>query len=85
MTIDCHYEKSRPTETIPLFEGAAKDALKLFLLKSSGDTVEKASVPDFQIVFFSAQLPMSIRNLTAEHVNKLIKVKKGVLIPRIVI
>ena len=65
--------KSRPTETIPMFEGAAKDALKQFLLKQSEEAVTK-TIPDFQIIFQSAQLPQSLRNLTAEHVNKLVKV-----------
>jgi DNA replication licensing factor MCM5 len=56
-----------------MFEGAAKDALKQFLLKQSEEAVTK-TIPDFQIIFQSAQLPQSLRNLTAEHVNKLVKV-----------
>jgi hypothetical protein len=31
-------------------------------------------IPDFQVVLNSSQSPQSLRNLTAEHVNSLIKV-----------
>jgi DNA replicative helicase MCM subunit Mcm2 (Cdc46/Mcm family) len=31
-------------------------------------------VPDFQIVLRSSQFPQSLRSLTSEHVNKLVKV-----------
>lgn len=68
--------QSRPTEVIPLFEAAVKDALKQILSTSGAASVDMVSPPDFQIVFESAQSPHSLRNLTAEHVNTLVKVNK---------
>jgi hypothetical protein len=32
------------------------------------------TIPDFQVILNSSQSPQSLRNLTAEHVNSLIKV-----------
>lgn len=60
---------------IPFFEFAAKDALQNFLLPANnpGGRAPK-DIPDFQVILKSAQLPQSLRNLTAEHVNTLIKV-----------
>jgi DNA replicative helicase MCM subunit Mcm2 (Cdc46/Mcm family) len=56
------------------FEIAAKDALKLFLTSQGNTDISSSSIPDFQIVLRSSQIPLSLRNLTADHVNKLIKV-----------
>ena len=52
----------------------AKDALERFLTDESNALAQGPSSPDFQIVLKSEQLPESLRNLTADHVNKLIKV-----------
>ena len=57
-----------------MFEAAVKDALKLLLSTSGAAGVDHFSIPDFQIIFNSAQRPHSLRNLTAEHVNTLVKV-----------
>lgn len=60
---------------IPFFELAAKDALQNFLLPANSAAGRAPiDVPDFQVVFKSSQLPQSLRNLTAEHVNTMIKV-----------
>lgn len=60
---------------MPFFEMAAKDALQNFLLPAN-NTAGRASldIPDYQVILKSSQLPQSLRNLTAEHVNALIKV-----------
>lgn len=71
--------QNRPTEATPLFEAAAKDALKLLLSTASASSVDLSNIPDFQIVLQSAQRPHSLRNLTAEHVNTLVKVP-GIII-----
>jgi hypothetical protein len=55
-------------------ESGAKDALKQLLTSENQDALDQATVPDFQIIFRSNQLPQSLRSLTAEHVNSLIKV-----------
>eukprot|EP01038_Epipyxis_sp_PR26KG_P005704 gene5704-7872_t len=66
--------QSRPSEIMPYFEAGAKDALKLSLTQESEQQLAQPNIPDFQIIFKSAQLPQSLRDLTAAHVNKLIKV-----------
>lgn len=71
--------QSRPAEAIPLFEAAVKDALKLLLATSRAASIDATQIPDFQIVLQSAQSPHSLRNLTAEHVNTLVKVP-GIII-----
>jgi hypothetical protein len=60
---------------IPFFEMAAKDALQNFLLPANS-TAGRApiDIPDLQVILRSSQLSQSLRNLTAEHVNTLIKV-----------
>ena len=48
--------------------------MRLFLTVQGSRYLDDASVPDIQIILKSAQLPDSLRNLAADHVNKLIKV-----------
>ncbi len=69
--------QTRPEYILPFFEAGAKDALKLLLTESRSSELEAvtSSTPDFQIILKSSQFPHSLRNLTAEHVNKLVKVK----------
>jgi hypothetical protein len=38
------------------------------------DVLSNQSIPDFQIILQSGEIPQTLRNLTAEHVNQLIKV-----------
>jgi DNA replicative helicase MCM subunit Mcm2 (Cdc46/Mcm family) len=59
---------------LPYFESAAKDALKLCITRESEELLNQATIPDFQITLKSAQIPHSLRDLTAEHVNRLVKV-----------
>jgi len=68
--------QTNPGDFMPLFELAAKDALLKFLHNDQAQRVQESNIPDFQIILKSAQLPQSLRNLTAEHVNKLVKVNK---------
>ena len=67
--------QSKPAVFLEYFEKAAKDALKTFLTEKSvtGEN-SVGTIPDFQVILRSAQLSQSLRNLTAEHVNRLIKV-----------
>lgn len=55
-------------------ELGAKDALKQLLTSENQNALSQANVPDFQIILKSNQTPQSLRSLTAEHVNSLIKV-----------
>lgn len=66
--------QTQPESILKFFETGAKDALKLFLTEQSANLVNNNTIPDFQIILKSSQLTQSLRNLTAEHVNKLIKV-----------
>jgi DNA replication licensing factor MCM5 len=66
--------QSKPNEIMPFFETAAKDALKMSLTIEGEDLVSQSSIPDFQIILRSAEHAQSLRHLTAEHVNQLIKV-----------
>ena len=59
---------------MPYFESGAKDALRNILTTASAELVTAPNIPDFQIILLSSQLPQSLRNLTAAHVNTLIKV-----------
>jgi DNA replicative helicase MCM subunit Mcm2 (Cdc46/Mcm family) len=69
------YHKVQPNETIPLFESAAKDALKLLLTEQSAEMISQEAIPDFQVMMKSAELTQPLRGITAEHVHRLIKVK----------
>jgi DNA replication licensing factor MCM5 len=67
--------QTNPGNLLPFFEAGAKDALELLLVATNRDVLQQeGTFPDFQIILKSAQLTQSLRNLTAEHVNKLIKV-----------
>jgi len=61
------------------FELGAKDAAKMFLTTQNRDLLEQKDVPDFQVVLLSSQNPQSLRTLSAEHANSLIKVP-GIII-----
>lgn len=63
-----------PVEYHGLFEVSAKDALVMFLTRQGANNVINSDIPDFQIVLTSTQVPLSLRHLTADHVNKIIKV-----------
>lgn len=65
--------QSRPDQVMPYFEAAAKDALTIFLTDQSATDTE--AVPDFQVTLHSAQLTHSLRNLNADLVNRLVKVR----------
>lgn len=59
----------------------AKDALKLSLTTENQASLMQSNVPEFQIILKSNQNTQSLRNLTAEHVNSLIKVIKFIKVP----
>jgi len=61
--------QTKPSQYIEKFEDGAMDALKLLLHRGEID-----SIHPLQIILKSSQIPQSIRNLTAEHVNRLVKV-----------
>lgn len=64
---------------MPYFEAGAKDALKLSLTQENQEMLRQAENSDFQIVLKSNQNAVSLRHLTADHVNRLIKVP-GIII-----
>jgi DNA replication licensing factor MCM5 len=66
--------QTRPTEILPFFELGAKDALRVFLTQSGANQLDESTVPDFQVILTSAEKTQSLRTLTAEHVNRLLKV-----------
>eukprot|EP01036_Dinobryon_divergens_P033477 gene33477-43263_t len=66
--------QSKPNDILPYFEMAAKDALKMSLTVEGEDVLNNQNIPDFQIILQSGEVPQTLRNLTAEHVNQLIKV-----------
>lgn len=68
--------QTKPNETLPILESAAKESLAHLLTTQS--LKNEADIPDFQAILKSDQLPQSLRNLTAEHVNLLIKVRARV-------
>ena len=68
--------QDKPALFMEYFEKAAKDALRTFLTDKSATEANVGSIPDFQVILRSAQLSQSLRNLTAEHVNKLTKVRE---------
>lgn len=61
------------------FEVGAKDALKMSLISENRDLLDQKNIPDFQIILKSNQNTQSLRTLTAEHANNLIKVP-GIII-----
>lgn len=44
------------------------------MTQESEEMINQPTIPDFQVIFHSNQLCQSLRDLTAEHVSKLIKV-----------
>jgi DNA replication licensing factor MCM5 len=65
--------QNRPDEALSFFGAAAKEVLSDFVVKQSSTLIGHA--PDFQIILKSAQEePVSLRTLTANQVNHLIKV-----------
>ena len=66
--------QTRPGDILPFFEAAAKEALNSFLVTENQDLIKVQATGDFQIILTSSQTALSLRNLTANHVNKLIKV-----------
>ena len=60
----------RPTIYIPEFERAAKAALERVIV----ELPQGEELPNFQILYDSDQVPQQLRNINADHVNKLIKV-----------
>lgn len=71
--------QTRPNEVMTFFEAGAKDALKMSLTVENRDVLSQTIIPDFQIILRSNQNIQSIRTLTAEHANTLIKVP-GIII-----
>jgi DNA replication licensing factor MCM5 len=71
--------QTRPNEIMSFFEAGAKDALKMSLTVENREVLNQAAVADFQIVLRSNQNTQSLRTLTAEHANTLIKVP-GIII-----
>lgn len=63
-----------PGNLLPFFEAGAKDALEQLLVSENRNVLTAEGTSEFQIILKSSQLTQSLRNLTAEHVNKLIKV-----------
>lgn len=66
-----------PRKYLPLFEEGVKDALKKLLLNSTELEhlrSDDGELQNFQLICKSAQIPLSLRNLTSDHVYKLIKV-----------
>ena len=63
--------QTKPNEILPIVESAAKESLSNLLTTQN---LKDEVIPDFQAILKSDQLPQSLRNLTAEHVNLLIKV-----------
>jgi DNA replication licensing factor MCM5 len=65
--------QSKPNESLPFFEAGAKDALKQCLTTQNQEQLQ-TNLGDFQIILKSDQNSQSLRSLTAEHINTLIKV-----------
>lgn len=72
VSILCPVRQTKPNEILPIVESAAKESLMGLLTTQN----LKDEVQDFQAILKSDQLPQSLRNLTAEHVNLLIKVSQ---------
>lgn len=74
--VRCCRTQSKPNETLPFFEAGAKDALKQSLTTQNQEQLQ-SNQGDFQIILKSDQNPQSLRSLTAEHINTLIKVRRS--------
>ncbi len=66
--------QTKPSEILPFFEAAAKIALRDCLTNENQELLNLESATDFQIILKSSQSPQSLRHLTADQVNRLIKV-----------
>ena len=71
--------QSNPADYLSFFGTGAKDALRTIITSKSAGDVAKTSVPDFQVIMRSSMFPRSLRSLTSEHVNRLVKVP-GIII-----
>ena len=61
---------------MPLFEKGAKDALVNVLTSQNSEAIaNQAVIVEIQVILRGSHLPQSLRSLTAEHINKLVKVK----------
>lgn len=74
--------KSNPNEILPMFEAASKDALQASVTEQSADNPSDnrfRPIREFQIVLKSEERTLSLRAMTADHVNQLIRVS-GIVI-----
>ncbi|PRT53633.1 DNA replication licensing factor mcm5 [Wickerhamiella sorbophila] len=62
-----------PAEILPLFEAAAKDVAKRIAFTSE-DEQQETIIPSIQVVLSSDANPLSIRDLTARHISKLVRI-----------
>ena len=69
-----NYLQTKPADAMGFFESGAKDALKLCLTTQNNNLLSQSFIEDFQVIIKSDQFSLSLRNLTAEHVNSMIKV-----------
>ena len=58
-----------------LFGKAAKDAISYLITQQRNSDINENPSLEFQIILYGSQSSQSLRNLTAEHINKLIKVR----------
>ena len=63
-----------PEEIILLFGKAAKDTLVILITNQAVSNIINQNIQDFQIILYGSQSSQSLRSLTAEHINKLVKV-----------
>jgi DNA replication licensing factor MCM5 len=63
-----------PTELLPIFENAAKEAAKRIVYPSSAEQDEVSRIPMCQIILKSSATPISIRDLNARYISKLVRI-----------
>jgi len=68
-----------PDDQLKMFEAAASDALQRELLPNPEAAISCGNGFDVQIALKSTQIATPLRNLTAEHIGKLIKVS-GIIV-----
>eukprot|EP00055_Hartaetosiga_balthica_P010535 m.45255 g.45255 ORF g.45255 m.45255 type:complete len:727 (+) comp7210_c0_seq2:40-2220(+) len=68
--------KSRPIDAVPLFESAAKEAIKQIMFEDDG---ERSNVRDIQVILTTPDIPSPMRNLKSQSMSKLVKVS-GIII-----
>ena len=71
--------QTKPEEMMQWFERGAKDALVHLLTSQNAESAKSHSVGDFQVILHGSQITHSLRTLTAEHINKLVKIP-GIII-----